>query len=82
MNRSKLPGVNAYVAFLTSGLAIYLVGYLLVVVPVEGYANGCCSWPKVPSYCIGGQLSASLFAPLVRLDQKVRPNRWTWSVDR
>src|SRR5438128_218520 len=63
-------------------LGVYLGSYFMIVSAVPpNLMFGCCSWHGSPSYRLGGAVSEVVFAPLVQLDQRIRPEHWKFTVD-
>lgn len=70
---------------LWAGIA-YLGSYFLLLDPQEQpdkegvYGLNGPTLTRIPAYRLGGKAAERLFAPLQKLDQKVRPWYWSYSV--
>jgi hypothetical protein len=71
----------ALVTFFVIGVAAgsYVGGYLLLLRPAELWVGsfGSLEHDRIPGYRCGGAFSELLFAPLVRVDHRIRPTYWS-----
>jgi hypothetical protein len=65
-------------AIVLSASILYIGSYLVLVEASLTFMSGVGPWPRVPKYMVGGKAAEIFFAPIQKLDERLRPQHWQY----